>query len=412
MNKLTYRRGIAAFSGLALAAASLSVTTALAAPTGDVADADAVQPETNVPVGLQLDDNFEPLDGSVDVDIIDGEVARDNPGAASWIGTKKDGGLVPICTATVIAKQYVLTATHCVVDSVPDSDRYRVRVNSLNNGSGGEIFEVESWKTKYDVRVAKLKTPIPNPKIVKLAKSDPPNGSTNQIYGWGATKPGNDSPVSPVLKMANVKVTSLNGRDYKGGPAINSTGISGNAWKGDSGGPQFYNGEQVGVASTAATQNKTQTYSSVAKNYDFIMSSMDGGDAPAPTPTPEPEPTPTPTPTPDVPDMENPADFPLNDYETVISEVKSTVASASKATVTVDINHACSQNLRIYLNGPGGQRYLLKRSSYTFNCKQWQGAQTLSVDVSGNASGVWSLEVMDSYSGGTGTFNGWKLALS
>lgn len=414
MNKLTYRRGIAAVSGVALAAASLSVTTALAA-SADTAPVDqGVAVDNSLEANpLQLNDNFEPLDGNVDVNIIGGEVVRNSPGAASWIGTKKDGGLVPICTATVIAKQYVLTATHCVVDTVPDAARYRVRINSLKNGEGGQVLEVEGWQTKYDVRVAKLKKPIEvETKIVKLAKSDPPSGSTNQIYGWGATQPGNNSPVSPVLKTANVKVTSLSGRDYKGGPAIDSTGINGSAWKGDSGGPQFYNGEQVGVASTAATQTKTQTYSSVAQNYDFIMSAMDGGDEPAPEPTPEPEPTPTPEPTPDVPDMENPADFPLDDYKTVVSEVNSTVASASKATVTVDINHACSQNLRIYLNSPSGQRYLLKRSSYTFNCKKWEGEQTLSVDVSGSANGVWALEVSDSYSGGTGTFNGWKLALN
>ena len=43
------------------------------------------------------------------------------------------------------------------------------------------------------------------------------------------------------------------------------------AWRGDSGGPQFYNGQQVGVASTA-DGSSIQNYGSVAYNRAWITS--------------------------------------------------------------------------------------------------------------------------------------------
>jgi secreted trypsin-like serine protease len=74
---------------------------------------------------------------------------------------------------------------------------------------------------------------------------------------------------SPVLKTATVRVTTTNASDAFGGQAIGSTRINGNAWRGDSGGPQFYQGRQVGVASTADGVSR-QFYGSVAFNRAWI----------------------------------------------------------------------------------------------------------------------------------------------
>nr|WP_320067469.1 trypsin-like serine protease [Micromonospora sp. RTGN7] len=76
---------------------------------------------------------------------------------------------------------------------------------------------------------------------------------------------------SSQLKTASVRVTSTNVTDAYGGQATRSTRVNGNAWRGDSGGPQFYNGQQVGVASTADGQN-IQNYGSVAYNRAWITS--------------------------------------------------------------------------------------------------------------------------------------------
>jgi secreted trypsin-like serine protease len=47
--------------------------------------------------------------------------------------------------------------------------------------------------------------------------------------------------------------------------------ITGAAWRGDSGGPEIYNGVQVGVASLADGVSQ-QIYSSIAYNRSWITS--------------------------------------------------------------------------------------------------------------------------------------------
>ncbi len=78
-------------------------------------------------------------------------------------------------------------------------------------------------------------------------------------------------PQADPAEPASVRVTSNSATDAYGGQAIRSTRINGNAWRGDSGGPQFHNGAQVGVASTADGQS-IQNYGSVAYNRAWITS--------------------------------------------------------------------------------------------------------------------------------------------
>ncbi|GAA2701610.1 hypothetical protein GCM10010429_05600 [Micromonospora olivasterospora] len=115
----------------------------------------------------------------------------------------------------------------------------------------------------------RLSSPVTT-STVSLASTNPPIGSTNSIYGWGMTCYSGCS-ASSQLKTATVQVTSNSATDAYGGQAIRSSRISGNAWRGDSGGPQFYNGLQVGVASTADGVS-IQNYGSVAFNRAWITS--------------------------------------------------------------------------------------------------------------------------------------------
>ena len=98
-----------------------------------------------------------------------------------------------------------------------------------------------------------------------LSSAYPPVDSTNSLYGWGMTC-YSGCGASPMLKTATVRVTSTNvdGRLRRPGDRA-APRINGNAWRGDSGGPQVYNGAQVGVASTADGQSR-QYYGSVAYN--------------------------------------------------------------------------------------------------------------------------------------------------
>lgn len=167
------------------------------------------------------------------------------------------------CSGTIIAATYVLTARHCITGTMS------VRVGSVNRTSGGTTRTVSSTVTQNDLALMRLSSAV-STTYMPLSSSYPPVGSTNSIYGWGQTCYSGCS-ASTTLKTATVSVTSTSVTDAYGGRAIASTRVDGNAWRGDSGGPQVYNGAQVGVASTADGQTR-QYYGSVAYNRSWIQS--------------------------------------------------------------------------------------------------------------------------------------------
>ena len=194
-----------------------------------------------------------PADGP---SIIGGSTVSSAPWAAAVLS---NGSFT--CSGTIIAASWVLTAKHCVNGTLS------VRVGSVNRSSGGVTRTVASTATRSDLALLRLSSPV-STTFMTLSGAYPPVGSTNSIYGWGMTcNTGCDA--SATLRTATVRVTSTNQTDAYGGRAIASTAISGNAWRGDSGGPQVYNGAQVGVASTADGQSQ-QYYGSVAYNRAWI----------------------------------------------------------------------------------------------------------------------------------------------
>jgi secreted trypsin-like serine protease len=200
------------------------------------------------PVAAQADD-VEPY-------IIGGGTVSSAPWSAQ---VYRNGSFT--CSGTIIAARYVLTARHCTGSAMT------VRVGSVTRGSG-TLASVTTYSTRYDLAVLTLASSI-STSYMPLGSTNPPVGATNSIYGWGMTcYSGCDA--SPTLKTATVRVTGFS-TDAYGGQAIASTRINGNAWRGDSGGPQVYNGVQVGVASTADGQSR-QNYGSVPNSRSWIRS--------------------------------------------------------------------------------------------------------------------------------------------
>jgi len=222
---------------LVLASLATVLTSALAVPSGAAAAGPGPGDTTN---------------------IIDGSTVSSAPWAAAVFS---NGSFT--CSGTIISADFVLTARHCITGTMS------VRVGSVNRTSGGTTRTVSATTTRNDLALMRLGSPV-STTYMPLSSSYPPVNSTNSIYGWGMTCYTGCS-ASTVLKTATVRVTSTNQTDAYGGRAIGSTAISGNAWRGDSGGPQVYNGAQVGVASTADGQSR-QYYGSVAYNRDWIRS--------------------------------------------------------------------------------------------------------------------------------------------
>jgi secreted trypsin-like serine protease len=165
------------------------------------------------------------------------------------------------CSGTIIAARWVLTAHHCVQPNLS------VRVGDVRLGSGTSATVARSV-TRNDLALLNLDRAI-NTTFSPLGDTDPTVGATNSIYGWGMTCYSGCNPASQ-LKTATVRVSGFT-TDAYGGRAIASTRINGNAWKGDSGGPETYNGKQVGVASTADGSTR-QNYASVPFNRSWIRS--------------------------------------------------------------------------------------------------------------------------------------------
>ena len=172
------------------------------------------------------------------------------------------------CSGTIIAAQWVVTAHHC-----QSSSGMHVKIGDVNFDKGTNVsVDKQLTSPDGDIALLHLATPVTTT-YMKLGSADPATGTTNQIYGWGRTI--DQSPPASVLRTANVKVTGSS-TDAFGGRAIASQGINGAAWHGDSGGPEVYNGVEVGVASTAGNSGEDthgiQNYASIAASRSWIRS--------------------------------------------------------------------------------------------------------------------------------------------
>jgi secreted trypsin-like serine protease len=225
-----------AISGVALAVLGAATPTATAAPAG-----------------------VEPM-------IIGGGNASNAPWAARLFVNGQQN-----CTATIIAPRYILTAKHCV----SSAGTYTFRIGSLDQSSGGTTAtgDTITRSPAADLAIVHLTTSVSATYSPLGTASNVSNGQTVQVYGWGATCTNQPeiNCQSRLLKVANVTVTSTNCRDFANGIAVCARRGNGITAGGDSGGPMFASGRQVGVASTSDRATST-AYTNITQYRTWIRS--------------------------------------------------------------------------------------------------------------------------------------------
>jgi streptogrisin C len=110
----------------------------------------------------------------------------------------------------------------------------------------------------------------------------------------------------------------------------------------------------------------------------------------------------------------NGTDYPIRDYQTTISPIRSTATgqASSPFKVTVEGNHTCLEDLNISLVSPSGRWYYLQRYGGS-TCHPLPASKTYTVTPVGteNATGTWSLRIGDNGPGDTGTLTNWSITL-
>ncbi len=208
----------------------------------------------------------EPGGGGATPMIIDGGFASNAPWAARLFVNGRQN-----CTATIIAPTYILTAKHCV----SSSGTYTFRIGSLDQTSGGTMATgvAITRHSTADLAIVRLDRSVSATYSPLGTSTDVAVGQTVQVYGWGATCTNQPeiNCQSQYLKYANVRVTSVSCRDYTGGVAVCAQRIDGITAGGDSGGPMFASGRQVGVASTSDRSTRT-AYTNITRYRSWISS--------------------------------------------------------------------------------------------------------------------------------------------
>ncbi|GAA0962241.1 hypothetical protein GCM10009554_79720 [Kribbella koreensis] len=110
----------------------------------------------------------------------------------------------------------------------------------------------------------------------------------------------------------------------------------------------------------------------------------------------------------------NGTDFPIRDYQTAVSPIRSTATgrASSPFQVTVEGNHTCLEDLNISVVSPSGRWYYLQRYGGA-TCHPLPASKTYTVTPTGseNAAGTWTLRIGDNGPGDTGTLTNWSITL-
>jgi hypothetical protein len=210
-----------------------------------------------------------------DTAIVNGSVCTDSTASVAYLKLKdKDGNLYATCSGTVISSTAVLTAAHCLADTVSLSINFgskEIPAASFSYSPGYNGTASDS----IDVGVVIASSPLGQPIVPLLSSRDPQKDETVVIAGYGQSTLGTGAGT---LRAGSTTLSEV-GTYY----LVTNAGLNGSgACPGDSGGPLLVSisGHWVvaGVASTltppcvVATNRFLNIRNSAA--WSFILSKV------------------------------------------------------------------------------------------------------------------------------------------
>ncbi|KAJ5495337.1 trypsin-like cysteine/serine peptidase domain-containing protein [Penicillium diatomitis] len=200
------------------------------------------------------------------------------------------------CGGSIIDKNHILTAAHCV-DGLT-AQRLRIRAGSLDRNSGGQFVKVskviahagyDAKSIANDMAILRLASSLTfgsRVAAVKLPSSTddtPQVGTRCSVTGWGTTSPGGASmPSNLLVAYVNIVDHQKCAKEYADQHPLDDKMICAGvraggkgACDGDGGGPlvDASTGKQVGVVSSepgCGKHNKDGVYASTAAYLDWI----------------------------------------------------------------------------------------------------------------------------------------------
>lgn len=159
-----------------------------------------------------------------------------------------------VCTGTVIARDLVLTAAHCVQPKADYAIALRehgtIRLDKIARIVLHPKFDPHQFETRRpspDMAILKVSEPLPSRyRAAKLsaAAAFPKHGETFTLAGFGFAKDGDAHSAGTLRSITLPNIGSTGDSMIR---VSAGHGRSAGACTGDSGGPAFHNGELAGV---------------------------------------------------------------------------------------------------------------------------------------------------------------------